>query len=242
MLVRAVNHLHSLGKTKAIAELREFVNIAGQGWTKRDPADIETSDYQCVFLIVRLLFEPQNPSESRPWMAIGAMSPTPRGEDQSLWPMFPLAVQDDLPFILINGVFLGGLPEHPYVHVDWAEKNGRLRAKPLRPADDPIAAVERLASLPQTRRLFKDDSHYALLRRQAWETRARPSVRQSSSTVAAGEIALAAKIRCSLNVHPGSHLLAVVEDGKWQGAGRRIGDRSCRRQRSRSWCNRNLVG
>lgn len=169
MLVRAVNHLHSLGKTKAIAELREFMKIAGDGWTKRDPGDIETADYQCVFPIVRLLFEPQNASESVPWMRIGAMLPMPRGEDQSLWPLFPLAIQDDLPFILINGVTLGGYPQHPYVHVDWAEKNGRLRAKPLRPADDPIASVERLARLPQTRRLFNDDWHYALLRRQAWE-------------------------------------------------------------------------
>jgi hypothetical protein len=167
-LVRAVNHLQSLGKSKAISEMREFLRIARDSrGVDRDPANIDTSDYQCIFLIVRLLFEPENASEPLPPMRIGGMYPSPQKADESLWPLFPLALQDDVPFVLIECAVLSGLPEPPSLHVDWAEKHGRLRAKPLRPADDPILAVDKLIALRQTQRLL--DWHSPLvLRRQAW--------------------------------------------------------------------------
>jgi hypothetical protein len=169
-LVRAVNHLQSLGKSKAVSEMREFLRIArDSNGTERDPANIDTSDYQCIFLIVRLLFEPEDASEHLPPMHIGGMSPSPAKADEPLWPLFPLAIQDDIPFVLIDGAALLGLPESPSVHVDWAEKHGRLREKLLRPADDPILAVDKLIALPQTQRLL--DWHSPLvLRRQAWRT------------------------------------------------------------------------
>jgi hypothetical protein len=185
MLIRAVNHLHSLGKDKAIAELRRFLKIAR--WSDqvaRDPANIDTSDYQCVFLIVRLLFTPAEPGEKLPWMYIGAMIPSPPKGDLS-WPLFPLALHEDVPFMLIHGVSLGGAPENPAAHVDWAEKHGRLRAKPLRPSDNPLAAVESLCALPQTQRLLGRASNawgMDLLRRQAWRT-VEDVVRQSRTAM-----------------------------------------------------------
>jgi hypothetical protein len=171
MLVRAVNHLRALGKDKAIAELRKFLKIAR--WSisnaERDPVNIDTSDKQCVFLIVRLLFEPAKPGETLPRMRIGAMFPHPPDLDKALWPLFPLVVQDDIPFILIEGVNLDGLAEGPSAHVDWAEKHCKLRARPLHPSNDPLGAVDNLMALPQTARLtagFSGDR--GVLRRQGW--------------------------------------------------------------------------
>jgi hypothetical protein len=170
MLVRAVNHLQSLGKQKAIAELREFLKIARDSFrANRDPADIDTSDEQCVFLIVRLLFELEVTSGTLPDLYIGAMWLRPEKTDSSFWPLYPLALQDDVPFLLIDGVLLSGYPQHPSSHVDWAEKHGKLRAQPLRPADDPIAAVDKLIAQPQTGRLCGSDSFKIMLRYEAWQ-------------------------------------------------------------------------
>lgn len=169
MLIRAVNHLHALGKDKALAELREFLKIARDSHNaERDAKNIDTSDHQCVFLIVRLLFEPAEPGESLPRMMIGAMIPSPEEQDQALWPLFPLVVKDDIPFMLIEGVNLAGHAEPPHRHVAWAEKHGKLRARPLRPGDDPLAAVDKLMALPQTGRLFGEKDR-GVLRRQGWQ-------------------------------------------------------------------------
>jgi len=178
-LVRAVNHLHSLGKAKAITELRDFLRIARYSNGERDPANIDTSDGQCVFLIVRLLFEPEKRGDKLPDVGIGAFIPFREENDVALWPLFPLALQDDIPFVLNEGVILGGLAEHPGSHVNWAEKHGKLRARPLWPADDPLRAVDKLAALPQTARLGLPDR--GVLRRQGWKTIAHLAQRPAGS-------------------------------------------------------------
>ena len=48
------------------------------------------------------------------------------------------------------------MPDQPERHVDWAEKHGQIRSKPLRPLDNPMIAAGRLVALPQTKRLYKD--------------------------------------------------------------------------------------
>jgi hypothetical protein len=175
-LIRAVNHLHSLGKEGAISALREFLKIAGNSsFAERDPANIDTSDCQCVFLIVRLLFEPKGLQDKLPSIAIGHMSPYPAKEDAELWPLYPLAVQEDIPFLVMEWRFVAGSPEHPANHVDWAEKHGKLRVKPLRPSDNPLRAVDTLRSMQKTIRLFQGDRAVPLdnldggmLREQSW--------------------------------------------------------------------------
>jgi hypothetical protein len=169
MLVRAVNHLHALGKERAIAELRNYLEIARQSsHVTRDPADIDTSNHQCVLLIVRLLFEPADPADKLPGLFIGAMSPSPPPEGKEQWPLFPLYVQEDIPFLLIRGTWGTGTPRHPSRTVDWAEKFGKLREKPLRPGDDPLSAADKLLATPQAQRLFQREADTELLRRQVW--------------------------------------------------------------------------
>lgn len=143
-LIAAVNALQSLGKDRAITELRQFVSMASDSpFARRDAENIDTSDGQCVFLIVRLLFEPSDPTERHPRMMIGQpMSlDQPDPPDESV---APLAVSNGFPFILVNGYALGGLPEPPSAHVDWADKHGRLRVSPMRPTSTADSAAEEL--------------------------------------------------------------------------------------------------
>jgi hypothetical protein len=159
-LVRAVNHLRSLGKAKAIARLREYLDIAGMSPLERwDPANIDTSNRECVFLIVRLLFEPANSREKLPDIQIGGLSsPAPRAMQLPDNPLFPLVLRDDVPFLLPVGINHLGPPPDPADHVDWAEKHGKLRAKPLRPPDNPLTAADGLHAFQDTQEL----------RQQAW--------------------------------------------------------------------------
>jgi hypothetical protein len=169
VLIRAVNRLRALGKPNAIAELRRFLGMARRSWhTERDPENIDTSDEQCVFLIVRLLFEPAEPGDTRPPLFIGAMVPRLPEQDQSLWPYFPLIVQDDIPLLFSQFGGIGGVPEPASDHVDWAEQHGRLRAQPLHPGDDPLRAVDKVLALPQTVRLRAESWGESELRKQAW--------------------------------------------------------------------------
>jgi hypothetical protein len=179
-LVRAVNHLHSLGKEKVLAALREFNGIAeGNPWAvpgaERDPANIDTSDVTCICLIVRLLFEPAWQAGAPPLVASTGFPPPP-AQDEKLWPLYPLALQDDLPFLLFPGVAC--VPAIPPIGelLRWAECNGKLRTRPLRPADNPLVAVDRLCALPQIARLFGGEPRlkpgltrwYLGLDQQAW--------------------------------------------------------------------------
>jgi hypothetical protein len=168
MLVRAVNRLHALGKEKAIQEMRKYLEIAGDwSFADRDPADIDTSDHECLFLIIRLLFQPADPMEKPPPIRIGSFAPCPPVGDLS-WPLFPLELADDVPFLVTQGAFLAGSPEPPQSHVDWADKHGKLRTKPLRPSDNPLLAADELLAMPRAKRMLGDGYFTDMVRRQAW--------------------------------------------------------------------------
>jgi hypothetical protein len=168
-LVRAVNHLTGMGKARAIGELHAFLKIACDSYDpRRIDENIDTSDKTCVFLIVHLLFEPAEPGEKLPEILAVPFDPFPDKKDRSVWPLFPVYLQDDIPFFLPCAGFSSGLPDRPEQHVEWAEKHGRIRSKPLRPLDDPMIAAGRLIALPQTRRLYKDRNFKQILCQQAW--------------------------------------------------------------------------
>ena len=175
-LIQAVNHLQPMGKAKAIAALRDFLKIANNGdfvFRDRDPANIDTSDPECVYPIVLLLFAPKNAEGKRPGLSYGNTSMYPSKSDESLWPYVPLAVHDDIPFLIAQsvGTILGGAPKSPIVDVEWADKHGTLRKTKLRPSDNPVDAADAFLSLPKTKRLLKKQQGWgglADVRRQAW--------------------------------------------------------------------------
>lgn len=168
-LVRAVNHLHSLGKQRAIAELKKFLKTAPDSHYQgpRDPANIDTADRDCVWLIVSLLFDPIDAAHPRPliWWIV------PTNEEHKQldgipWPNYPLVVEHGLPFLVTQFYgAIGGVPPDPMEPVIWASKHGRLREKPLEPGPDPFkAALTAIANLESKGVSFDKEQ----VREQAW--------------------------------------------------------------------------
>jgi hypothetical protein len=93
-------------------------------------------DEQRIFLILRLLFE----TDKMPDIHIGAPDTDPSAD----WPLFPLVVRDDIPFMVVNGYALAGIPQSPVEHIDTFARHGRLREKPLAPVGSPLDAADAL--------------------------------------------------------------------------------------------------
>ena len=133
-LVRVVNHLRSIGKVRAIEDLRAFLRYA--------PVD----DQQRLCLIIPLLFVPTEENADLPLADLPIFfGRIPERRTSKEWRPFYISVEGDLPF---HNVRFGGStgprrPDRGYL-VEWADKSARLRDKPLRPVDDPLKAADDL--------------------------------------------------------------------------------------------------
>jgi hypothetical protein len=178
-LVRAVNALHPLGKDKILAALSAYVRLAVA--LPRDnsaPNDPDRAwrydlDPQRVLLLTRLLFVGNDGHPDTPPIATGQPDPhvAPDSED---WPLFPLALQDDLPFFLAPSYFPADQPQPPADAIEFCRHHGSLRPTPLAPRTSPQLAAEKLLESPAWKRLFtqRDDNRP----RQAIRTQAVRSV------------------------------------------------------------------
>jgi hypothetical protein len=150
-VIRAVNLLQPLGKEGALAAIDEYLRVAFE-FTDHDARE-------GVFLVLRTLFDvptvqtvfPYNRDSTpgyMPPMLVGAGWP---GEpnDKKLLPRFPIAIEGDIPFFLVEGYTLGGLPEPPESHVDYFRKFGTVRAKPLSPTAKPVEALAAFEKSPR---------------------------------------------------------------------------------------------
>ncbi|MCI0642362.1 MAG: hypothetical protein L0Y72_20730 [Gemmataceae bacterium] len=134
-VIQAVNLLQPLGKEKALAVIEEFLRVA---------SGFHDSGRDGVFLVLRTLFDVPDDPGHLPWMYVGAPWPsTPK--DLRLLPRFPIALEGDIPFLLVTGYVLAGFPEQPESHVAQFRKQGRLRAQPLKPTAEPFKALEAFA-------------------------------------------------------------------------------------------------
>ena len=166
-LIRAVNGLYPLGKQKALKVLGAYHALNGDDWDRQFRYDL---DEQRIFLVLRLLFVRTDGESQMPCMQIGATSPEVEPENKD-WPLFPLTVQNDIPFCLSSGYSLAGEAESPLRHVDYCEKNCTLRKLPLRPSASPLQAMQSICAAEQWHRLFRKegegDSTEYLLRLEA---------------------------------------------------------------------------
>jgi hypothetical protein len=180
-LICAVNRLQVLGKEGAIRELRTFLAMAPRFHRGvRDAANIDTADLHCTFWIMRVLFEPMEPSVALPAIRFGQMFPIDYATGEQFYPLFPIVVRDDIPFLFMTGFALGGSMMRPESYLGWAERSGRLRRQKLRPANDPLAAADAVLAMPLARRVndyavfarpfasrVNEDAFKTMLRRQA---------------------------------------------------------------------------
>ena len=126
-LIRAVNHLQSMGQEDAIKALRR-VEVKG----------LDSRAQEALQLVIPLLFLPKDPENSLPSANLGRqcdMQKDPWGNR--------INVEQDIPFHTEMIHASSGPP--PYTDsrlVEWAEREGRIRATPLRAADDLIGAAD----------------------------------------------------------------------------------------------------
>ncbi len=132
-LIRAVNILLPLGKERALAAIAEYLRVSSDFYPAREG----------TFLVLRALFDvPENPGYM-PRMLVGSPSP-PEPEDPSVFPRFPLAIEGDIPFLIVRGYLLVGVPQPPEEHLIHFRKHGKLRERPLAPTYRPLEVLQKL--------------------------------------------------------------------------------------------------
>jgi hypothetical protein len=151
-LIRAVNHLRGLGKEQAIAALR--------GLLASPPPSPESA-----VLAARVLFPRNAAGAPPPELGLGApdLGPPP---DPATFPLFPVALHRDIPFVLIGGYRVGGEWD-PAPYLDWIRREGVMLDRPLTLPRDPLAAAEELIASKAWHSLNPDPAHDAMLREQA---------------------------------------------------------------------------
>ncbi len=139
-LIRAVNSLQRGGKKEAIRWLREYARLTA--------GDNETQ--QVIAWIVQLLFEPAQPGTQHPFPSTWHHSIVLDSDNnveltRVEWPRDPLALAHDVPFMV--GQSFGGFsgpPPRPSEHIDWAQRHGIIRTRPLHPTLNPMEAADNL--------------------------------------------------------------------------------------------------
>jgi hypothetical protein len=164
--VRAVNHLHSLGKERAIETLRAY-----QRFAQKAGGDLEAGEpnQERLCVIIPLLFVPRLKD-----MQLPSLKRSPWEFNEHLhskliytkkWELDNLIVKYDLPFTKTSISVRGSrLPDRDYL-VEWVAKYGRLRDKPLRPDDDPLKIADEVCA-----EIKNGDDHDVRIRirAQAW--------------------------------------------------------------------------
>lgn len=145
-LAVAVNRLRDEGKSGALEALRSYVERTeqlGQAsiWWRQDedPSDL---DVAVVLPIVHLLFEPGSAATAFPEYGFSELRPRP--VDDAL---YPLRLIDGLPYLLgewsgPQGRRLEDIDPEPFL--EWAERYGRIRSRPLTPGNQPLSTLEEL--------------------------------------------------------------------------------------------------
>jgi hypothetical protein len=138
-LIRAVNFLQALGEDKACSALSAYERLCDANpalvWHELNP--------ERIILIARLLYEraPNGPLLREPLLGAPGISITKGTTADAL---FPLALQDDVPFIVNDGYDIAGHAEDPITYMNYLRANGRFRTKPLVPITDPVTAATKL--------------------------------------------------------------------------------------------------
>lgn len=150
-LATAVNRLREEGKRGALDALRTYADRARSSgyrplWWRRaeDPADL---DVAVIAPIVQLLFEPGPAAPEFPDYDLPGLEDGPEDD-----PLYPLRLVDGLPFLL--GSWGSGRPGRgasfdPEPFLEWAERHGRIRSRPLSPGGAPLDALEQLDLDPE---------------------------------------------------------------------------------------------
>lgn len=145
-LIQAVNVLQAMGKERALGAIERYIAIS------EGHEHFYRSDH--LFWILRLLFEPIELGKRRHGPAIAVYLVDSRSVDAASWPLEPLELVDDIPFMVGRRIALGGMPEHPSKYIQWVREHAIIRQYPLQPSTNPIAAAQKLTSSNKFKQLF----------------------------------------------------------------------------------------
>jgi hypothetical protein len=132
-VIRAANALQPLGKERALTAIAEYLRVA---------LHFQETGREGAFLVLRVLFDVPLVPGHMPHMCVGAPSPAAPKEPKRL-PHFPLLLLDDVPLLLVAGYELEGVPQSARRHLEYFRTKGRLRDKPLTPANNPLRLLDR---------------------------------------------------------------------------------------------------
>lgn len=116
-VMAVVNTLIPLGKTNALEAISAAI-----------PAN--TLDAVGAFWILRVLFE-LPPEEFYPTVKIGRPD-IPAPEAAYIMPRFPIVIIRDIPFLVVKGYDLSGVPERVEGHINYFREYGIIRHQELK--------------------------------------------------------------------------------------------------------------
>jgi hypothetical protein len=150
-MVHVVNHLRHLGKERALTVLRDY--LASRG------------DHDKVHIICRLLFI--NPKGWEP-PQLGAPQPDINEAAADEFPLFPIALSERVPFILVDGYSLEGAEELAFGCLDLCKRLEMIKED--YPTTGYELAAEALTRRGSFRQLFQKEDQprmAAMILRQA---------------------------------------------------------------------------
>ncbi|MHC4622389.1 MAG: hypothetical protein ACYS4W_00625 [Planctomycetota bacterium] len=159
-VVRTVNGLHELGMEKATDALTVYTQLV------RHPAALSSGrgkhdlDERRVILILRLLFVPKEGGPQLPPACLGAplIPPiTPAAPED--WPLYPLALVDDIPFNMVSFYLVAGWLRPSTWDIKFCRTYCKFRDTALFPTSSPLMAVEKLMASERWKSLFAEGSN-----------------------------------------------------------------------------------
>jgi len=140
-VIQIVNTLQPLGKEKALAAVAEYVRVSDEWYDFWGPRS-------GMFLVLAVCFDLPNGIYPDQAGGFGAPSPGPP-KDPGRIPRFPIAIIDNIPLMLVSGYTFQGMATPMENVVDFYRAKGSIRATPLVPSNDPLAAITHLTNSKQ---------------------------------------------------------------------------------------------
>jgi hypothetical protein len=155
--VKVVNTLQPYRKEQVLAVVNEYFRVCEFGEDN-------------VLLMLRILFDPPNRrSFFPPHSSDNDVSFPPWPSDKAKVPRYPLVIIEDVPICIICGSPDGSIwSDGSYIRrfLNYLEKEGQIRKKPLRPPDNPLLVFDKFRASDQWLFGKKYPTPWASFRRQ----------------------------------------------------------------------------
>jgi len=173
-LIRAVNGLRGAGRERASQSLRKYVELSAPSAENEDRNFAYDLDGERVLLVARLLFTSRangRPVPDMSYMKVGTAQMSRATASPKLWPLWPLIVENDIPFMPSPGYDGNG----PAVGDDlnYYLHECDFRASELTPTALPLSAADKITESARWVAIFElqsgedQDVTRGLLRKQA---------------------------------------------------------------------------